>query len=125
MTTRVLTILAFASVALTARAVDINKLPSMDDFEWPKVIELKGRDLEAVDVALHQFRADRFSRSGNLRHFTIEVKRRGDKVAVAFAPDIDERSHRITPAENKYSVWITYFVSLRTLQVVAYHYERD
>jgi hypothetical protein len=126
MTTRAFIITLALTFTITAtEAVDLNKLPSMDDWDWPKVAELKGRDLEAVEVALRQFRENHFSRSGDLRHFTIEVKRRGDKIAVAFAPDLDERSHRITPAENKYGVWVTYFVSLRTMRIVAYHFERD
>ena len=38
-------------------------------------VELKGRELEAVEVALRQFRIAKFSTSGDLKHFTIELRR--------------------------------------------------
>ena len=44
---------------------------------------------------------------------------------MTFGPDMDERTHRITPARNKYGTWITYAISLRTLKIIGYHYERD
>jgi hypothetical protein len=125
MKSRLIILIAFACCIATVRAVDIYKLPPMDDFEWPKIVELKGRDVEAMDVALQQFRENNFSSSGDLKHFTIEVRRHRDKLAVAFTPESDEPSHRITPARNKYGTWITYFVSLRTLKIVGYHFERD
>src|SRR5438874_12969214 len=125
MTSRILVLIAITCVLSVTRAVDLNKLPSMDDYDWPKVVELKGRDVEAVDAALHQFRENHFSTSGDLKHFTVEVRRHGDTLAVAFSPDIHWPSHRITPAQNKYGTWITYFVSLRRLKIVGYHFERD
>ncbi len=125
MTARILGFVVVACVVATAHAVDLNKLPPMDDWDWPKVVELKGRDLQAIDVALHQFRENHFSTSGDLKHFTVEVSRRGDKLAVAFSPDWRGPDHRITPARNKYGTRITYFVSLRTLKIVGYHFERD
>jgi hypothetical protein len=125
MTSRIVILLCLAVTLHAARAVDLEKLPPMDYSDWPKIGELKGRDVEAIDVALRQFRENHFSHSGDLKHFSIELRRRGDKLAVSFFPDLHEPSHLITPARNKYGVWITYFVSLRTLTVVGYTYERD
>ena len=124
MTAHIVTIAAIAVTLSTARVLDINKLPPMDDYSWQEAGKLNGRDVEAVDAALRQFREDHFSTSGDLKHFTVELRRHGDRLAVAFFPEYIDR-HLITPARNKYGVYITYFVSLRTLKIVGYHYERD
>ena len=58
-------------------------------------VELRGRELEAIDIALRQFRQDRFSKSGDLKHFSIELTREPRKLFVTFGPDTDERTHRI------------------------------
>jgi hypothetical protein len=77
-------------------------------------------------VALHAFREyPSFSTSGDLKHFTVELRRRDDKLAVSFFPEYHERSSRSLPGRNKYGTYITYFVSLRSLKVIAYTFERD
>src|ERR1041384_6633289 len=126
MTTRVLIILALSLTVATAQTVDLNKLPSMDYSGWPEVAKLTGRHVEAVDVALHAFREyPSFSTSGDLKHFTVELRRRGDKLAVSFFPEYHERSSRSLPGRNKFGTYITYFVSLSSLKIVAYTFERD
>jgi hypothetical protein len=125
MTARILTFATLVISALSAVAIDITKLPSMDNYGWKQVIEMRGRRLEALDIALHQFREDRFSTSGDLKHFTITVQQRGDTLAIAFAPEYHEASSRGVPGRNKFGTYITYFVSLRTLKLVAFQFERD
>jgi hypothetical protein len=125
MTTRVLLFIALACSIGTARAVDLRTLPSMNETKMSPDVELKGREVEAIEVALRQFRENRYSKSGDLKHFTVELRREGSKLFVSFFPEMHLPSHRITPAENKYGVYITYAVSLRTLKVIGYHYERD
>jgi hypothetical protein len=124
MSARILVVIVFACILANARAVDIDKLPPMDYSDWPKIGELKGRDVEAIDAALRQFRENHFSTSGDLKHFTVEVRKRSGKLAVSFYPEYIEH-HLITPARNKYGVYITYFVSLRTLKIIGYTFERD
>jgi len=109
----------------TTRAVDLRTLPPMNETKMSPDVELKGREVEAIEVALRQFRENRYSKSGDLKHFTVELRREGSKLFVSFFPEMHLPSHRITPAENKYGVYITYAVSLRTLRVIGYHYERD
>jgi hypothetical protein len=126
MTARVLIIIALTVTVATAQTVDLNKLPSMDYSDWPEVTKLTGRHVEAIDVALHAFREYKsFSTSGDLKHFTVELRRRGDKLAVSFFPEYHERSSRSLPGRNKYGTYITYFVSLSSLKVIAYTFERD
>jgi hypothetical protein len=125
MTARILTFAILVVTALSAAAIDITKLPSMDNYGWKQVIEIRGRHIEALDTALQQFREDRFSTSGDLRHFTITVQQRRDTLAIAFAPEYHEASSKGLPGRNKFGTYITYFVSLRTLKLVAFHFERD
>jgi hypothetical protein len=125
MTTRVLLIIAFALAVVTTRAVDLNKLPPMNETKMSPDVELKGRQVEAMEVALRQFRENHFSKTGDLKHFTVELRREGSKLFVSFFPEMHLPSHRITPAENKYGTYITYAVSLRTLKIIGYHFERD
>jgi hypothetical protein len=125
MTPRIVILIAFACVVGSARAVDLNKLPPMNETKLGHDVELKGRELEAMEVALRQFRQDRFSTSGDLKHFEIWLTREPGKLFVSFLPDDDEKTHKITPARNKYGMFITYAVSLRTLKVIGYHFSRD
>jgi len=122
MTARVL-ILVFLTAALQSlRAVDLDKHPPTQETERTADVELKGRELEAIDVVFRQFRQDHFSISGDLKYFTIEITREPGKLLIAFRPDMDEQSHRITRVRNTF---IDYTVSLRTLRIIGYHFERD
>lgn len=126
MTARILIVLCLAFTVPVVCAVDLEKLPPMNEKRnYPPDVEVKGRELEAMEVALRQFRENHFSTSGDLRNFTVQLIREPGKLFVTFCPKIDEPSHRITPARNKYGMWITYAVSLRTLKIIGYHYERD
>jgi hypothetical protein len=113
-------------VAATSNAqvpAELRDLPDAND--WPKVTEIRGRYVEAIDSALTEFRREKFSTSGNLKHFNVELKRHGDIVTVAFFPEYHEQSRKGPPGRNKYGTYVTYFVSLRTLKVLAHHFERD
>src|SRR5437879_3231189 len=110
MTARIVFAVAFACTLTTTRAVDMRNVPPMI-YEGPADIELKGRELEAIEVALRQFRQAHFSSSGDLKHFTIELRRRGGKLAISFFPEYDEHSRRALPGRNKYGTFVTYFVS--------------
>ena len=97
----------------------------MDNEGWKQVVELRGRHLEALDIALQQFRGDRLSTSGDLKHFTVTLQQHGDIVAIAFAPEYHEASSKGLPGRNKFGTYVTYFISLRTLKLVGFHFERD
>src|SRR2546423_1119094 len=99
MTARVLIFVIIALSLARARAVDLNQLPPMNEkSNYPPDVELKGRELEAVDVALREFRENHFSASGDLKNFTVQLIREPGKLFISFCPKIDEPSHRITPA---------------------------
>ncbi len=121
----VLFIIIIVCSLASARAVDLSKLPPMNEQKISWDVALRGREVEALEVALRQFRADRFSTSGDLRHFSVELYREPGKLFVAFLPDMHLQSQRATPARNKYGTFIHYAVSLRTLKIIGYHFERD
>jgi hypothetical protein len=125
MTPRAVVLIILVLSGGTLQAMDITKLPPMDNYGWLEVAEISGRYVEVLETALRQFREDHFSTSGDLKHFTVSMQRRGDRVAIAFAPDYHEASSRGLPGRNKYGTYITYFVSLRTLKLVGFHFERD
>jgi hypothetical protein len=52
MTTRVLLLIAFACSIGTTRAVDLRTLPPMNETKMSPDVELKGREVEAIEVAL-------------------------------------------------------------------------
>jgi hypothetical protein len=124
MTTRILILLCLAFAFQQAYAVDLEKLPPMNETKHPADVELTGREIEAIEVALRQFRQDRFSKSGDLKHFSIQLTREPGKLFVAFLPDI-EPNDRTTGGSTKYGTFIHYAVSLRTLKIIGYHFERD
>jgi hypothetical protein len=125
MTARTLILVCLAFTLRLVCAVDLEKLPPMNETKMSPDVELKGREVEAIEVALRQFRENRLSKSGDLKHFTVELRKEGSKLFVSFFPEMHLPSHRITPAENKYGTYITYAVSLRTLKIIGYHFERD
>jgi hypothetical protein len=124
MTTRALIVICLAFTLRPVCAADLEKLPPMNETKHPPDVELKGREIEAIEVALRQFRRDRFSRSGDLKHFTIQLTREPGRLFVAFLPEIERGDH--TPGgATKYGTFIHYAVSLRTLKIIGYHFERD
>jgi len=125
MTTRILVVIALTCSLASARAVDLNKLPPMQ-YKMRADVELNGREVEAIEVVLQQFRENHYSTSGDLKHFTVELRREsGGRLAVSFFPELHEPNQHALPARNKYGTYITYFVSLRTLKIVRFTWERD
>jgi hypothetical protein len=125
MTPRIIVLVAVALSLASARAVDLNKLPPMNETKMSPDIELKGREIEAIEVAFRQFRENRFSKSGDLKHFAVELRREAGNLFVSFSPEYHERSSRGLPGRNKYGTYVTFAVSLRTLKIIGYHFERD
>jgi hypothetical protein len=125
MTARILLVLTFVCGLRAAHAIDMRTVPPMHSEKIAADVQLKGRELEAIEVALRQFRVAKFSTSGDLKHFTIELRREPGKVFVSFYPEYHEASSHALPARNKYGTYITYAVSLRTLKTIGYTFERD
>ena|SRR3954463_7140981 len=125
MTSRIILSIALTFMSVSVRAIDMRTVPPMHSDKISADVELKGRELEAMEVALRQFRVAKFSTSGDLKHFTIELRREPGKLFVSFYPEYHEASSHALPARNKYGTYITYAVSLRTLKIIGYTFERD
>ena len=111
MVTRLLLILAVAAAQFASAA---------------ETIELTGREVEAVSVAVAAFKRSRYSTSGDLRHFTVELDRHGKELEVTFVPNIP----RLRPDEagtggsNIYGHEVHYFVALKSLKIIRMHFAR-
>lgn len=92
----------------------------MDYSDWREAGKLSGRDVEAIDVALNQFSENHFSSSGNLKHFTVELRRLAEKLAVSFFPEYDERSSRGLPGRNKYGAYTRSLSVSEILEICGY-----
>ena len=87
---------------------------------------LTGREVEAVGVAVAAFKRGRYSKSGDLRHFTVELDRHGKQLEVTFVPNLP----RLRPNEagtggsNIYGDEVHYYVALSSLKIVRMHFAR-
>ncbi len=61
-----------------------------DDAPSPKIgesVHLTGQELEAVAVAISDFKKHKYSVSGDLTHYTVEVQRHANEIEITFVSD--------------------------------------
>ena len=111
MVTRLLLILAITAAQFVSAA---------------ETTELTGREIEAVSVAVAAFKRGRYSASGDLRHFTVELDRHGKQLEVTFVPNIPplRPNEGGTGGGNIYGSEVHYYVALDTLKIVRMHFAR-
>jgi len=92
-----------------------------------EAVKLSGSDAEAVNLATRDFIAKHYSRSGDLRHYTVEMERRGRTVEITFLPD-EPRSLRAneagTGSGTAYGLCVTYIVSLSPPKIARFYFAR-
>src|SRR5205085_2385405 len=91
------------------------------------VIHLTGRESEAIRVAVGEFHKDQGKRMvndgslmfGDLRHYTVDLERHGQRVEVIFIPDSPplKANEAGTGGSTLYGWVVQYSVSLKTLKV--------
>jgi hypothetical protein len=92
-----------------------------------ETVHLTGREAEAIRLATSDFVAKHYSRSGDLRHYTVEIERQGKNVEIAFLADEPHplRANEAgTGSGTTYGLHITYIVSLNPPKIVRFHFAR-
>jgi hypothetical protein len=93
---------------------------------------LLGREAEAIAVAVGDFHKnqgktiDGSIMFGDLRHYTVELKRHGKEVEIIFIPDMPplKSNEAGTGGGTIYGCEVHYFVSLQTLKIMRFHFSR-
>jgi hypothetical protein len=98
--------------------------------------EISGREAEAVALALKLFKSKQGSKDqsghpvyGDLQHYTIELRRDGIRLEVAFVPGFGPKdkgpdgTHTLGGA-TQYGWAVVYVISLDKMKIVDEHYAR-
>src|SRR4051794_19319526 len=90
-------------------------------------IALSGREVSAIAVAVAAFNAGHYSTSGDMKHFSVELKRHTNVLEVTFVPDESpgrRPNHAETGGSTTYGQEVHFYVSLRSLKIVRWHLSR-
>jgi hypothetical protein len=95
-----------------------------------EVRELSGPEAEAVALALKVFKSKQGSKDeggkpvyGDLQHYTVELRRAGDRLEIDFGPkDKGPDGMTTVGGATQYGWEVTYIVSLEQMKIVDEHY---
>ena len=100
---------------------------------WKGMITISGREAQAVTVAVREFEKHKGTKTekgepvyGDLRHYDVELLRRGDILEIGFVPksgpkDIQEGA---VGGRGQYGIETHYEVSLKTLKILRQTFAR-
>jgi hypothetical protein len=112
MLTRLLALFAFAAMQAASAA---------------ELRELRGREAEAIVVAVAAFKHGPYSPAHDLAYFAMELERKGQQLKVTFIPDDPANpgpNHVGTGGSTIYGQEVSFYVSLRSLKIVRWHLAR-
>jgi hypothetical protein len=94
--------------------------------------ELTGREAEAIQLATQMFKSKQGTNYagwpvyGDLRHYTVELERRGRKLEITFVPEQPplKANEAGTGGGTKYGWEVHYIISLDRMKILEEHYAR-
>jgi hypothetical protein len=98
-----------------------------------ETVHLTGREAEAVQLATQVFRSKQGSKDqaghpvyGNLRHYTVEIERRGRRLEVVFVPEQPplKPNEAGTGGSTIYGWEVHYIIALDHMKILEEHYAR-
>lgn len=97
-----------------------------EESPWKGMITISGREAQAVVVAIREFEKHQGTKTekgepvyGDLRHYDIELLRKGDVLKVGFSPELGpiDRKEGVVGSGTQYGIATTYHISLITLKI--------
>lgn len=106
---------------------------SAEESPWKGMITIPGRQAQAVAVAVREFEKHQGTKTdegepvyGDLRHYDVELRRRGDVLEVGFGPKSGPRDIKEVRlgGRGQYGIATAYGVSLKTLKILRQTFSR-
>lgn len=106
-------LLTYSSLALAAGGND--------------TVHLSGNEVSAIILAARDFKAKKHSTMGDLRHFTVDLKRQGKEVEVIFVPDEPKDpgpNDEEVGGRTRYGYEVHYHVGLTPVRILRVEFAR-
>ena len=97
-----------------------------DDAPSPKIgepVHLTGHELEAVSLAIADFKKKKYSVSGDLMHYTVDIQRHANEVEVTFLSDPGPNGSQ-TGGGSVYGLDVHYSVATDPVKIIRVHFYR-
>lgn len=120
-------------VLATALSVLICATIEAQESPWKGMVTISGREAQAIAIAVREFQKHQGTKTekgepvyGDLRHYDVELLRRGDVLEVGFVPksgpkDIKEGA---VGGRGQYGIETHYEVSLKALKILRQTFAR-
>ena len=94
-------------------------------------VHLTGREAEAIQLATKVFKSKQGSKDqdghpvyGDLRHYKVQLERRGRKVEIAFVPEWAPTEKPRPGGSTDYGWEVHYIIALDQMNILEEHYAR-
>jgi hypothetical protein len=97
-----------------------------DDAPSPKIgepIHVTGHELEAISVAIADFKKRKYSVSGDLLHYTVDIQRHANEIEVTFMADAGPNGPELGGG-SVYGVDVHYSVAIDPVKIIRVHFYR-
>jgi hypothetical protein len=97
-----------------------------DDAPSPKIgepIHMTGHELEAISVAIADFKKRKYSVSADLSHYTVEIQRHANEIEVTFMADAGPNGPQVGGG-SVYGVDVHYSVAVDPVKTIRVHFYR-